>query len=1041
MEDDSLAYSFSSLITRTTTMTHPPLRNNPNHAASSSSSTLLMTTTTTTSQSASPPIHHHYREKRRNNPPQQHSVHAHEMERTYPADEEERMLLSITPPPADTDVNHTMMMNRNEDDDEKNEEEELSNIPMITSSSSSSSSSALALLSTTITSTSSLNRGPSQLATPGPTMDPSVNQSRTKIMMMIHGNTTMDNRTTPIYEEEEEEQQVAVNDDHNDNGCWMEGSSHIQNCNDQRPHPNDEAAEISSIALASTLSLQPDVVMAAAAANHHDSSLSSSSSLLAAVPQRQKNHGNHHNLYRHTQNQQQQQQQHHYYSKKKMKNRIAHTSTAAATDPGTTHPSERNNHTKMNYRNQQQQQQQQQSNFNRQQQQQQQQGQNTRIDKDHNMVLKYHHYDWSYGQEDDDYADQDETRNEKEQTTLIDSELMEQPEESFQEMKHREYSDDRRIQQQQSYPPPPPERTLPSADTQTIEKSSSRWVTPPKNRTSLHYSHPPGTSTKLKSPTSSHVNNNMYRSSYQQALPPPTSPSSSTGRLSPGKIEKKSGKTPPPSSSSLGAANRMVIEKDCLVIVGRGKDQKSFYHSRFILSYASAILAHHLERANYVLRIPHKQSSDWEHLKIFLEPHAVQRATVNSSNMPVLLPWFRDLQLTVLLQDCDKLLLEGILFPSSSSSGNTKIAACQENPQKWTRIRNWQQDVYNIVLSTKIAQMSRLSISCRTGFLAAAEWMQYRPELFVLSGHSTTTCLLLRSIMKLLLKCIRPSPSTASTSREEEEDNDDEEKDDEDPRCEFEPPQASNLFASLLLYLPPDCVTDFLSAGTFPQVKFMLENPLLPFLLREGIMQKYEEEGLEQSLNDFEKTTAATTATETMPSSPCSGTPRRGDNHLDGNDVHNNSYSEEEFDDDHILGGLSDWASIQHVAGEMQAGFHKLLSQWSSSSSGAGCPIQKKTSRDSHRSNSAIGEEGEGSSSMNRQQRMEWLEEIWRNLCTTPIFESNLSVASEAPRQFKTVQPIPASEKSKALVVSNHALSPRILDSSSLNISKRTFVC
>jgi hypothetical protein len=243
------------------------------------------------------------------------------------------------------------------------------------------------------------------------------------------------------------------------------------------------------------------------------------------------------------------------------------------------------------------------------------------------------------------------------------------------------------------------------------------------------------------------------------------------------------------------------------------------------------------------------------------------------------------------------------------------------------------------------------------------------------------------------------------------------------------------------LYLPPDCVTDYLSAGTFPQVKSMLENPLLPFLLREGILRKYEEEGLEQSLNDYEKTTTATTATETMPASPCSGTPRRGDNHHDGIDGHTNSYSEEEYDDDPLLGGLSDWAALQHVAGEMQAGIHKLLSQWSRSSGGAGCPIQKKTSRDSHRSNSAVGEGGEGTSSMNRQQRMEWLEEIWRNLCTPPIFETNLPAAKEAPRPIKTEQPTLATAKSKAAVLSNGALSPRVSDLSSLDISKRTFVC
>lgn len=88
----------------------------------------------------------------------------------------------------------------------------------------------------------------------------------------------------------------------------------------------------------------------------------------------------------------------------------------------------------------------------------------------------------------------------------------------------------------------------------------------------------------------------------------------------------------------------------------------------------------------YWLEIPHKSPREWEELVPFLQPRSVQAAAITPSNLPVLLPWFDQLELTVLLQECDTMLasLEWPLpvpdpsLPSDGDGSNT--GGCTSTP-------------------------------------------------------------------------------------------------------------------------------------------------------------------------------------------------------------------------------------------------------------------------------------------------------------------------------------------------------------------------
>ena len=287
-----------------------------------------------------------------------------------------------------------------------------------------------------------------------------------------------------------------------------------------------------------------------------------------------------------------------------------------------------------------------------------------------------------------------------------------------------------------------------------------------------------------------------------------------------------------------------VVEHDTVVRVGRDAQQKSFFHSSLILSYASTVLAEHLEHCcevvqpnqpdgRFVLDIPHKPASDWECLQAFLEPHAVQQAVITWDNLPVLLPWFLELQLTVLLRECDVRLRQHVVRHHSPTTTTATFAASQ-------------QDMSNLLMLGKIAVQANLAETAEAAFTSAAAWLQQRPDLWVQpkNGGGGASVDLLEQMAQLLLQCLRPETGTAATTSSTDQDDSDsaEEKKSEPPASSsrpppFEPPASAKLFVAAIAYLPADCLHALMQAKTNP-IQELLSNALFPYLAREGILRR-----------------------------------------------------------------------------------------------------------------------------------------------------------------------------------------------------------
>lgn len=126
------------------------------------------------------------------------------------------------------------------------------------------------------------------------------------------------------------------------------------------------------------------------------------------------------------------------------------------------------------------------------------------------------------------------------------------------------------------------------------------------------------------------------------------------------------------SSTSSVASSR--VPADVRVVVGT-LQKREFAHSSHMLRYASPVLNALLSNPNvstHVLEFPHHAPHEWKCLKKFLEPHAVQAAVVTADELPVLLPWFCELQLALLIKDCDS-ILASLSWPISSQAVVTDL--------------------------------------------------------------------------------------------------------------------------------------------------------------------------------------------------------------------------------------------------------------------------------------------------------------------------------------------------------------------------------
>jgi hypothetical protein len=273
--------------------------------------------------------------------------------------------------------------------------------------------------------------------------------------------------------------------------------------------------------------------------------------------------------------------------------------------------------------------------------------------------------------------------------------------------------------------------------------------------------------------------------------------------------------TPPRSvvsqTSSPGGTGRVLNtsygsngSNDDVVVRVEGND---FRHSRAILCYASKVLAHHLATRDE-LHILHKSPSEWNEVQAFLQPRSVQSASITFRNLPALLPWFDQLELTVLLRECDILLSKlrfATMTTDESSSQNGVSNAVHELARVALGLPNAQprleppcpSDVLDILLLTRISGkvcLPRTRVMCLN---VLQEYLEL-PYLFVSFDECT-----MRSITSLI-----------DLLGDEE--------------------ILDTLWPLIVSYLPEDL-------PWLDERHELFKNPLFPYLLRAGLEKAWRE--------------------------------------------------------------------------------------------------------------------------------------------------------------------------------------------------------
>ncbi|GAX09427.1 hypothetical protein FisN_6Lh197 [Fistulifera solaris] len=362
---------------------------------------------------------------------------------------------------------------------------------------------------------------------------------------------------------------------------------------------------------------------------------------------------------------------------------------------------------------------------------------------------------------------------------------------------------------------------------------------------------------------------------------------------------------------------------DVVVRVG-GND---FWHSRAILCYASKVLAHHLATRDE-LHIPHKSPSEWNELQVFLQPRSVQSASITFRNLPALLPWFDQLELTVLLRECDillsKLRFATVTTDESSSSQNGVSNAVHELarvalglPHAPPRMEPpCPLDVLDILLLTRISGkvcLPRTRVMCLN---VLQEYLE-RPFLFV----SFEECAM-RSITSLIDLL------------------DDEEV-------------LDTVWPLIVSYLPEDL-------PWLDDRHKLLNNPLFSYLLRSGLEKAWRDSDDELGTllmgNGRSREISKVTSKCAFEADSSVEVSFVSEHHADdaGGKVYHSSYEED---------GLDPIESLEYT-----------FESWKEES-----PAQTSNVRSS-------------SVSTNRNHRSLWLNAIWHKLQDPPIFSTDIPV-------------------------------------------------
>lgn len=241
---------------------------------------------------------------------------------------------------------------------------------------------------------------------------------------------------------------------------------------------------------------------------------------------------------------------------------------------------------------------------------------------------------------------------------------------------------------------------------------------------------------------------------------------------------------------------------DVTIIVGKGSEQRAFPHNshvlRYISDYFGEVMVHSSNSVTrpassssneepqdvqplWTIDFSHKKVEEWKAFYPFLEPPVKRTVSLDVHNLPVLLPWFHEFQLPLLLHQCDT-MLSSLYFPN-----------LQQNPQPG--------DLQDCLLYLYAALSCDLPQTQQLGVQVLGTYLRGAPHLFLPGGIGTSTSSLQRLI--ILLQC-------------------------------FPHFQKQVWDPSIKPFLPPDL--DTCGDVDSPLGRdWMLQNPLFLFVLREGI--------------------------------------------------------------------------------------------------------------------------------------------------------------------------------------------------------------
>ena len=184
--------------------------------------------------------------------------------------------------------------------------------------------------------------------------------------------------------------------------------------------------------------------------------------------------------------------------------------------------------------------------------------------------------------------------------------------------------------------------------------------------------------------------------------------------------------TPVEKALSTTTSSSALLEEDVLVRVGPSHHE--FRHSKAMLCYASDVLARHLmpcpadlitsdnNKVWWVLDIPNRSHTEWTKLQAFLQPRSVQAASISPLNLPTLLPWFQELQLSILLAECD-ILLSSLEWPAGCHGPCPNVVEDEIPPWDHDKRRLSHEPRQQDVVSSSKTSQSACSITLTHSFL------------------------------------------------------------------------------------------------------------------------------------------------------------------------------------------------------------------------------------------------------------------------------------------------------------------------------------